>query len=803
MSNGNNNISNNNNNNNINNLIFNNDNPLLRKGNFKNGTSPKKKKISMQKRPSLSVTKALELPPQPSANYNNNSPRRRQQQRRLSLAATSNQRRRGSTRAITSSDIVNIDEWVDDSKSKHCLLCGKGFTSRCNLKCRSGRHHCRYCGILACDECTSYRLHGARCCRDCKDSSYLQSVDDTDDEKEKNTNGRKRNSSTDNNKHVNHFSLSIKQRRHLNAYRIFKTKGLIAPDTSVWIFWESFMLLLIAYETIAVPMQISIFRLVEEDWRLEILDVVDVIAQVAFLLDLLFRCRKTFIDPITREYCEDASSVFYQYFKGRMVFDVIASMPMKFIVLRKYNSQITSATPRWINFLVLTRLIRLPYLMGTVTEALLKSGNAFFRNITESFELFVYFFLLVHVAGCCFVFCALSENDIVCDGCISVDKTGWLGYDGYPGIHDADVISVYVTAIYWGFATTTTVGYGDVLPVTTMEKIWAIIVMAGGNILSAFIMGTLAAGLSESVDQKNEKNKKFEAVAKYLNECNAPPQLMEIVKSYYDALWLINNSWLEEKPTDDLPNHLKTEINKCRHRQMLIRTPLIKCIQKDDQSRAMASIVQNFKTRILLSGQSVYDFGTIGEEIFFIRRGSVIRLEYRNGQRVGGDPLQIGDYFGDAFIPATETVKKYLAYRLKEISSTFDRKFVIAGTDTRISNVIATSTTEFEMLSFDDLKLIWEQHHVMQHVMSYIAVSRRLHLQNEDDFDDHAILRDSINLFQRAYRDDPGSLSYTTTDNSVEISSLAFAKNVAHKIALKKVTAASNTTNQKNHGYDE
>ena len=233
---------------------------------------------------------------------------------------------------------------------------------------------------------------------------------------------------------------------------------------------------------------------------------------------------------------------------------------------------------------------------------------------------------------------------------------------------------------------------------------------------------------------------------------------------------------------------------------MLIRTPLIKCIQKDDQSRAMASIVQNFKTRILLSGQSVYDFGTIGEEIFFIRRGSVIRLEYRNGQRVGGDPLQIGDYFGDAFIPATETVKKYLAYRLKEISSTFDRKFVITGTDTRISNVIATSTTEFEMLSFDDLKLIWEQHHVMQHVMSYIAVSRRLHLQNEDDFDDHAILRDSINLFQRAYRDDPGSL---TTDNFVEISSLAFAKNVAHKIALKKFTAASNTTNQKNHGYDE
>ena len=50
----------------------------------------------------------------------------------------------------SSSDIVDISDWVDDTLSTCCMLCGKGFrANRCNLQCRTGRHHCRYCGILA------------------------------------------------------------------------------------------------------------------------------------------------------------------------------------------------------------------------------------------------------------------------------------------------------------------------------------------------------------------------------------------------------------------------------------------------------------------------------------------------------------------------------------------------------------------------------------------------------------------------------------------------------------------------------
>lgn len=42
-----------------------------------------------------------------------------------------------------------VETWMDDSESKKCLLCGDEFTIF------KRRHHCRYCGLLLCGNCTN------------------------------------------------------------------------------------------------------------------------------------------------------------------------------------------------------------------------------------------------------------------------------------------------------------------------------------------------------------------------------------------------------------------------------------------------------------------------------------------------------------------------------------------------------------------------------------------------------------------------------------------------------------------------
>ena len=65
---------------------------------------------------------------------------------------------------------VNKKQWTSDAHSKFCTeeTCQKPFT----LTFR--RHHCRFCGRLLCNDCTSQRLEKQRICNQCMDTFEAQ-----------------------------------------------------------------------------------------------------------------------------------------------------------------------------------------------------------------------------------------------------------------------------------------------------------------------------------------------------------------------------------------------------------------------------------------------------------------------------------------------------------------------------------------------------------------------------------------------------------------------------------------------------
>ena len=63
------------------------------------------------------------------------------------------------------------------------------------------------------------------------------------------------------------------------------------------------------------------------------------------------------------------------------------------------------------------------------------------------------------------------------------------------------------------------------------------ITMVVGNVLSAFIFGTLAAGLKELIDAQNECNTKMNAVEAHMQQCHVPKLMQDEVISYYTTKW--------------------------------------------------------------------------------------------------------------------------------------------------------------------------------------------------------------------------------------------------------------------------
>jgi hypothetical protein len=72
-------------------------------------------------------------------------------------------------------------------------------------------------------------------------------------------------------------------------------------------------------------------------------------------------------------------------------------------------------------------------------------------------------------------------------------KMNWIYVKGY---NDMDNSNLYMTSFYFTVTTIVTVGYGDITPVSIIEKIICVCLMITGVIGFSFVTGALASIIS-------------------------------------------------------------------------------------------------------------------------------------------------------------------------------------------------------------------------------------------------------------------------------------------------------------------
>lgn len=72
---------------------------------------------------------------------------------------------------------------------------------------------------------------------------------------------------------------------------------------------------------------------------------------------------------------------------------------------------------------------------------------------------------------------------------------------------------LYLAALYWSTMTISTIGYGDIVPVTTGERVYVIIAMLVG----AFEYGYIVGAVSNIIATRNEKLNRFQGLMRDLN----------------------------------------------------------------------------------------------------------------------------------------------------------------------------------------------------------------------------------------------------------------------------------------------
>ena len=180
---------------------------------------------------------------------------------------------------------------------------------------------------------------------------------------------------------------------------------------------------------------------------------------------------------------------------GGVALDVLAALPF-YLVLG----------PTWLLFL---RLLKLHRVAGRMREA---RRHHIGMGTRLRLGFFVYWLALaIHLIAC--------------------------GFIALGGVAEPTASARYVDALYWCVTTLTTVGYGDVLPTTQIQKLYAIGVMLLGVGVYAYLIGNIASLIDNLDPLRASYVQQRERLGAFMHYRGLPRPLRLHVQRYFDYLW--------------------------------------------------------------------------------------------------------------------------------------------------------------------------------------------------------------------------------------------------------------------------
>lgn len=170
--------------------------------------------------------------------------------------------------------------------------------------------------------------------------------------------------------------------------------------------------------------------------------------------------------------------------------------------------------------------------------------------VAKMFNIFVLVLFINHIM-CCFWYFSARLSDF--------EPDTWVVRNN---LIDKDYFTKYITSYYWGFQTFTTIGYGEIYPVTDTERVFAIFYMIFGVVFYSSAIGSLSRLLlnmdKRAIEHKNLMNNFND----FANKVKIPEFLKQKIQNYLEVNFRENMyTWIQPKELLNLlPSYIKKEL---------------------------------------------------------------------------------------------------------------------------------------------------------------------------------------------------------------------------------------------------
>lgn len=368
----------------------------------------------------------------------------------------------------------------------------------------------------------------------------------------------------------------------------------INPHGRFKICWDFLSMIFIFYDLVNVPFVIC-FDVPSNPT----IFIFDALKDVFFMIDVCLNFKTGYIDDgylIT-----DSTLIRKRYLKSWFLVDLLTSLPISLFVDLAFDNEFEGSSVRAFRLLKFLRFVRLARVFKAIRLKKLFVRmeefvySSIFNGIKGLIGLFFMIILVAHWVACIWHFV----------GSVVQDSTGdsWMiHYD----IAEADDSDRYIASMYWAIATMLTVGYGDILPVSTAERALNIVVMLIGCAVFAYSMNSIGILVQNIQAGVSRTRLMYYNLSKYMDQKRVSKNIRSKVIHYLDYMIETqkHGKMVEDQLFSILSDNIRAELKKDINGQVLRENALL---QKNFGNKFLSILSNSLEEKIFSPGEVIFD----------------------------------------------------------------------------------------------------------------------------------------------------------------------------------------------------
>ncbi|KAL4437912.1 hypothetical protein ABPG74_001083 [Tetrahymena malaccensis] len=238
------------------------------------------------------------------------------------------------------------------------------------------------------------------------------------------------------------------------------------------------------------------------------------------------------------------------------------------------------------------------------------------KKITSLILLINYAFCIAHVASLMWVYIGIAESQ--------TQQKSWIAQ--FLKIDQNSIeqnkFEIYIASLHYIIVTMVTVGYGDIYPTNSSERLLNILVMITSSFVFAYIVNSVGQILSEIHNSKKEIENKKSIIKAYMKKKNVSIELQQQILQYLYYFWIKSkNSKCNEEQliinelSDELKQTLLMEANK-----LIVQD--YDLFRQNFSEQFLQKVVQIIQEKNFCPFQQIFTVGEKDTSIYFVEEGS-------------------------------------------------------------------------------------------------------------------------------------------------------------------------------------